>query len=393
MKKVGLAFVVGVLFLALLTACYPPVVETPVVDEAGMRGVAGPVTFRSVRVENDLLVDDDLTVAGAATLTTLDLNGNALTLDADADTTMTADTDDQVDLALGGADLFVFQDFGASAITTDTTINLLEIIDASPVMTGGTNSLAGLNVDLGIGNSTGGTNSVYGVLVDGISQDAQNTEIGVQVGSGWDYAADLDGAVKIDGGLVYIGGGTYATANGDNDLGVAGDLEVDGAIDADGALTVAGVTSLAVGTEHIGIPSVVTVAITYTAGAGGTGTVATITDGEIWFVHAVFVQTTTSFDATGDDATLTVGDGNDADGFLALADASLQSGFTEDTGFAAGWAGIENGSAGAYTTDDGGPFVYAPSGADETIDWATAAAGDDLSAGAATIYVYYTRIQ
>jgi hypothetical protein len=157
--------------------------------------------------------------------------------------------------------------------------------------------------------------------------------------------------------------------------------------------TLTGGATGVINTESVMFPTILSVPITYTADAGGTGTVATIANGEVWFVHSVFVNVTTSFDATGDDATLTVGDDNVAAGFLDLADASLQATFTEATGFAAGWAGIENGSAGAYTTDDGGPFVYAPSGADETIDWAVAASGNDLSAGEATIYVIYTRIQ
>ena len=37
-----------------------------------------------------------------------DLNGAVLTVDADADTTITADTDDQIDIAIAGADDFQF---------------------------------------------------------------------------------------------------------------------------------------------------------------------------------------------------------------------------------------------------------------------------------------------
>ena len=38
----------------------------------------------------------------------IDLNGAVLTVDADADTTITADTDDQIDIAIAGADDFQF---------------------------------------------------------------------------------------------------------------------------------------------------------------------------------------------------------------------------------------------------------------------------------------------
>ena len=147
-------------------------------------------------------------------------------------------------------------------------------------------------------------------------------------------------------------------------------------------------------TENIGsLPTILSVPITYTAAAGGSGTVATVGDGEIWLIHKVFIQVTTNFDATGDDATLVIGDGNDADGFVVAADANLQATFTEATGYAAGWYGLENGSNGAYTVDDGA-FVYAPSGAAETIDYLIdETSGETLSAGAATIYVLYTRLQ
>lgn len=147
-----------------------------------------------------------------------------------------------------------------------------------------------------------------------------------------------------------------------------------------------GHVTAAINTENVGLPSVLSVPITYT-----TGTVATIADGEVWLVHAVFVETTTNFDCTGDDCTLIVGDGNDTDGFLAAADASIQAAFTEATGYQAGFYGIEAASGGAYTLDDGGPFVYAPSGSAETIDFAVG--GTDPAAGDANIYVVYTRIQ
>lgn len=180
-----------------------------------------------------------------------------------------------------------------------------------------------------------------------------------------------------------------ATAGIDS-LTVANGLTVTagGATVTAGGLTVAaGSVSVPVNTEHIGTASVITAAVTYQS----TGALFTIADGETWLVHKLFMQTTTNFDCTGDNCTLTIGDGNDTDGFLAAADASLQTTFTEATGYAAGWYGIEAGSGGAYTLDDGGPFVYAPSGAAETID--VAIGGTDPAAGAGTVYIIYTRIQ
>ena len=48
------------------------------------------------------------TATGFVAAGALDLNGAVLTVDADADTTITADTDDQIDIAIAGADDFQF---------------------------------------------------------------------------------------------------------------------------------------------------------------------------------------------------------------------------------------------------------------------------------------------
>lgn len=44
------------------------------------------------------------TITAATVATSLDMNGNELILDADADTSITADTDDQIDIKIGGSD-------------------------------------------------------------------------------------------------------------------------------------------------------------------------------------------------------------------------------------------------------------------------------------------------
>lgn len=149
------------------------------------------------------------------------------------------------------------------------------------------------------------------------------------------------------------------------------------------------------GTENIGsLPTIVSQTITYTAAAGGTGTVLTVTDGEIWLVHGVYANVTTNFDATGDDALVEIGDGNDADGLLDLDDGELQTTDTEGTGAPAGWQGfMSTDSRGAYLANGQG-FIYAPSGADETIDYnIDETSGETLAAGELTLYVVYTRLQ
>lgn len=235
--KFGLSVVMAVIVLFALVF----EIQIPVFDAGG----AGNETFvgdmESFAVRERIAIDtgeDSFLHTGADLYVYSDAySSQTLHIDgATGDIDSEGDLDFAGDVEIGGVQVFDLNEFGTATITTDTTEYLFEIYDSTPVMTGGTNSLAGLNIDLGIGNSTAGTNSIYGILVDGITADAQNTETGVSIGSGWDVALDVDGAVTIDGGLTNIGGATGGVADGDNDLLVTAVLEVDGELELDGTL-------------------------------------------------------------------------------------------------------------------------------------------------------------
>jgi hypothetical protein len=65
--------------------------------------IAEVTSAAGVTIDGVLLKDGGLTAAGA-----LDLNGAELILDADADTSITADTGNQIDIKINGADDFQF---------------------------------------------------------------------------------------------------------------------------------------------------------------------------------------------------------------------------------------------------------------------------------------------
>lgn len=142
--------------------------------------------------------------------------------------------------------------------------------------------------------------------------------------------------------------------------------------------------AVASGTENVGmLPTVASATITYAT----TANIFAVATNEKWIVHGVLVNVTSNYDCTGDNCTLQIGDGNDANGLVDLVDAELQAADTEVTGGAAGWQGYLSGTRGAYLADGGG-FVYAAAdGIDATVG------GTDPAAGAATVYIIYTRIQ
>ena len=66
------------------------------------------VTFATSDKSTKLLFSDGTNIVDTNFSGATDLDGGVLTLDADADTTITADTDDQIDIAIAGADDFRF---------------------------------------------------------------------------------------------------------------------------------------------------------------------------------------------------------------------------------------------------------------------------------------------
>ena len=80
--------------------------------------------------------------------TKVDLNGQELILDADADTSITADTDDQIDIKIAGADDFrftanSFEILSGSTITNSGTASGFGGIAWQSVVTGATTMVAG----------------------------------------------------------------------------------------------------------------------------------------------------------------------------------------------------------------------------------------------------------
>lgn len=139
----------------------------------------------------------------------LDLNGNVLTIDADADTTVTADTDDQIDFAIGGSDVISATAAGlflsGSTLTWDADLDTTSVASFDDIITttlgAGTGRFDLLTGNLKVGNGTEDTTLngedayIEGTLeVDGSTNfdGAADFASTVAVGSSVNASADVD---------------------------------------------------------------------------------------------------------------------------------------------------------------------------------------------------------
>ena len=144
--------------------------------------------------------------------TKVDLNGQELILDADADTSITADTDDQIDVRIAGADDFQF------TANTFTAQSGSSIVVPDGGLTFGSTAISSTAAELNILDGVTSTAAELNIL-DGVTATASELNLldgGTSVGSSI-TVADADGFVVNDGGTMktipatdiktYAGGG------------------------------------------------------------------------------------------------------------------------------------------------------------------------------------------
>jgi hypothetical protein len=182
------------------------------------------VTFGVSEKTTKLLYSDGTNIVDAGFSGALDIEGRELVLDADGDTTITADTDDQIDIKIAGADDFQFTantftaqsgssivvpdgglTFGSTAITsTAAELNILDGVTSTAaelnILDGVTSTAAELNVLDGITAVVGELNAL----------DIGSTAVGTAVASK---------AVILDSNKDYTG---------IRNLTISGDLTVSG---------------------------------------------------------------------------------------------------------------------------------------------------------------------
>ena len=250
------------------------------------------ITFGVSEKTTRLVYSDGTNIVDAGFGGASDMEGRELVLDADGDTTITADTDDQIDIKIAGADDFQFtantftaqsgstiaaQALTATTVTasgivktddtteaTSTTDGSLQtdgglsvakdavlgddvkLLSDSAVLSFGADSDTTLTHTDGTGltlNSTnkltfGDTGTYIHQSADGVLDLVSDTEIEINA-----TTIDINGAVAMDGAIT---GATNITLSGELDaatLDISGNADIDGttnldAVDIDGAVQI-----------------------------------------------------------------------------------------------------------------------------------------------------------
>ena len=103
---------------AQLLVSHDGVIQKPVTDYTIATG-GTQITFTTAPASGASIFITEISGAVGAPMNR-DINGDELILDADADTSITADTDDQIDVRIGGSDRFKLDNSGHLSLLTDS---------------------------------------------------------------------------------------------------------------------------------------------------------------------------------------------------------------------------------------------------------------------------------
>jgi hypothetical protein len=248
------------------------------------------ITFGVSEKTTRLVYSDGTNLVDAGFGGSLDLEGRELVLDADGDTTITADTDDQIDIKIAGADDFQFtantftaqsgstiaaQALTATTITASGIVKTDDTTEATSTTDGSLQTDGGLSVakDAVIGDdlkllsdsavlSFGADSDTTLTHTDGTGLTLNSTnkllfrDTGLYINSSTDgqldivadtevqiaaTTIDINGAIAMDGAIT---GATNITLSGELDaatLDISGDADIDGTLETD-ALSINGTT-------------------------------------------------------------------------------------------------------------------------------------------------------
>ena len=300
-------------------------------------GSGSSVTFAATDKGSKLVyatADDatnpNLVDSGIASTGDQDLDGNELVLDADGDTSITADTDDQIDIKIAGADDFQFtantftaqsgstiaaQALTATTVTASGILKTDDTTEATSTTDGSLQTDGGLSVakDAVVGDdvkllsdsavlSFGADSDTTLTHTDGTGLTLNSTnkllfrDTGLYINSSTDgqldivadteiqiaaTTIDINGAIAMDGAIT---GATDITLSGELDaatLDISGNADIDGTLETD-ALSINGTAVTSTATELNlldGVSGLVQADLTKLAAVDSTAAELNIVDG------------------------------------------------------------------------------------------------------------------
>ena len=173
---------------AQLLVSHDGVIQKPVTDYVLATG-GTQITFTTAPASGASIFITEISGAVGAPMNR-DINGDELILDADGDTSITADTDDQIDIRIAGADDFQFSANAMNVLSGST----LTIDSGATITNSGT--ATGFNVALD-DVSTGDAASTLATSAGNITVDAQGNDTDI-IFKGTDGGADTT-FLTIDG--------------------------------------------------------------------------------------------------------------------------------------------------------------------------------------------------
>ncbi len=199
-----------------LTDTRAPTADSATTNNAFTAAFTTPVDTTGTNTHNAYNVSPTISNATGGTNTFNGYNLGAVTGDAQVDVTgvrigtgTRLGTSNAIVISTGwDKGLDITNSAAADSAATEMGIDLNL---TTPVDTTGTNTHYGLNIDTTIGNASGGTNVATAVNIANVTGDAQVTETGVAIGTGFDTGLSVGSPVSItstvtgDGGDAMVG--------------------------------------------------------------------------------------------------------------------------------------------------------------------------------------------
>ena len=139
----------------------------------------------------------------------IDLNANELVIDLDADTSITADTDDQIDIKIAGADDFTFTANTFTALSGSSIVTPTLSVTSSATISGGAINLAAIDIDGGTDIGAAVADADLFIIDDGaggtnrkVTASRVKTYMGAEGGAFSVENLDIDGATDIGADIV-----------------------------------------------------------------------------------------------------------------------------------------------------------------------------------------------